>query len=534
MGMTEDPKGTSDSTSQVAPITPAVRQTSGAVPGPHDMLGATALGVQILGPLREGPLSRSWRARSGDGRSVALVVLREEVTEAERERFAGAFERLRELAELPSGVLRGLDIARSRDAFLTELWTIGTAYELRALAWPARRKLDFVRRTASSIDALHRAGIVHGCLSDEAVFLSDAFDPVVGDAGAMSVASLIEEHRDATSTVSFAAPEVLEGAGPNVRSDVFSMGRLLQHVFKGDNVPEIAEVLGRCLAPAPYGRYATASELEAALVTAANALPAVIIAEPVAPAPPLKRAVEAHPPTPPFEGTFEQEEKEPTPPPRWLTPSGVALATAAVAFAFVTGGANPTLRTALSAAAFGGAFAAAWGVRPSPSTSSGLRIGFALACGAFLLVVDPLTLGYRVAAAHAMRGSAASRRAAIDEIVKMDRDFEGLSLAGVDLSGLDLRGADMREVDLSGADLTRTNLWGAMLDGAALSGAKASDANLQGTDPSSAHGADLVQCTPGTLLPSSWRCTPSVAGALGHLSNVPPPSPPLEPPVPAR
>src|SRR5580698_3510805 len=121
MGTTEDPKDTSDSRSQVAPVIPAGRQTSGAVPGPSDMLAAKALGVQILGPLREGPLSRSWRARSGDGRMVALVVLREEVTEVERERFAGAFERLRGLAELPPGILRGLDIASSHDAFLTEL-----------------------------------------------------------------------------------------------------------------------------------------------------------------------------------------------------------------------------------------------------------------------------------------------------------------------------------------------------------------------------------------------------------------------------
>jgi hypothetical protein len=527
MGTTEDPEDTSDSRSQVAPVTPAGPQTSGAVPGPSDTLAAKVLGVQILGPLRESPLSRSWRARSADGLMVALVVLREEVTEAERERFAGAFERLRNLAELPPGILRGLDIAGSRDAFLTELWTIGTAYELRALSWPARRKLEFVRRTASSIDALHRAGIVHGCLSEEAVFLSDAFDPVVADAGAMSIASLIEQHRDAAPSVSFAAPEVLEGAEPNVRSDIFSMGRLLQHVFKGDSVPEIGVVLGRCLAPTPYGRYATASDLEAALVTAANALPAGIIAEPAAPAPPPQSAVETQPPAPAFEGAVEPEKKEPSPPPRWLTPAGVASTMAAIAFAFVAGGASPTLRTVLSAAVFGGAFAAAWGVRPSPSTSSSVRIGFALACGGFLLIVDPLTLGYRVAAAHAMRGSPANRRAAVDQIVKMDRDFEGLSLAGVDLSDLDLRGADMRGVDLSGADLKHTNLWGALLEGAALSGADASDANLQGTDLASAHGADMVECTAGTLLPSSWRCTPSVAGADRRLSNGPPPSPAL-------
>jgi pentapeptide repeat protein/protein tyrosine kinase len=522
---TTDPKDSSDSGSPAVAVTARARQNSGAVPGPQDALSAMALDVQILGPLSEGPLSRTWRAKTADERPVALVVLRDELTDAERERFAGAFERVRSLAELPPGVLRVVEVASSRDAFLTELWTIGTANELRTLAWPARRRLDFVRRAALAIDALHRAGIVHGGLSEEVILLSDAFDPIVADAGTLSIPALIEQHRDAASSVSFAAPEVLEGAEPNVRSDIFSMGRLLQHVFRGDSVPEIAEVLGRCLAPAPYGRYETGSELATALVAAADALATTDIAVPVAPPPPPKPTTEAERPARALEGAFEAEKRAPTPPPRWLTPTGVALAMACIAIAFVAGGSNATLRAALSAAVFGGAFLAAWGVPPSPSTSRALRIGFASACGVFLLVVDPLTLGYRVAAAHALRGSAADRLTAIHHLLQLDRDFEGLSLAGIDLSGMDLRGANMRGADLSGANLTRANLWGAMLQGATLGEANASDANLQGTDLASAHGADRAQCTVGTLLPPPWRCTPSRAGAPGQLTSAPRPPP---------
>jgi hypothetical protein len=523
---TTDPKGSSDSSDPAVAVMARARQNSGAVPGPQDSLSAMALGVQILGPLSEGPLSRTWRAKAADERLVALVVLRDELTDAERERFAGAFERAHSLAELPAGVLRVLEVASSRDAFLTELWTIGTANELRALAWPARRTLDFVRRAALALDALHRAGIVHGCLSEEAILLSDAFDPIVADAGTMSIPSLIEQHRDAASSVSFAAPEVLEGAEPNVRSDIFSMGRLLQHVFRGDSVPEIAEVLGKCLAPAPYGRYGSGAELATALVAAADALPAADIAVAVAPPPPPKPTTEAEPPASTFEGAFEADEREPTPPPPWLSPIGVALAMACIAIAFVAGGSNEMLRAALSTAVFAGGFLAAWGVQPSPGTSRALRIGFASACGALLLVVDPLTLGYRVAAAHALRGSPTERLAGIHHLLQSDRDFQGLSLAGVDLTGMDLRGADMRGADLSDTNLTRANLWGAMLQGATLRAADASDANLQGTDLESAHGADSVHCTLGTLLPSPWRCTPSVAGARGQLTSAPPPPPP--------
>jgi uncharacterized protein YjbI with pentapeptide repeats len=65
-----------------------------------------------------------------------------------------------------------------------------------------------------------------------------------------------------------------------------------------------------------------------------------------------------------------------------------------------------------------------------------------------------------------------------------------------------------------------------LLQGATLRGADASDANLQGTDLESAHGADSVRCTVGTLLPSPWRCTPSLAGAPGQLTSAPPPPAP--------
>jgi hypothetical protein len=523
MGMTEEKHDSGDSGNPSAIAPAPVRQLSGAVPGLQDRLSAQALGVQILGPLSEGPVSRTWRAKGAEGRPVALVVLREEVTDAEQERFVAALERVRGLADLPPGVLRVLEIASSQDAFLTELWTIGSAAGLPTLAWPPRRKLEFVRRAAEAIHALHRAGIIHGCLSEDNVLLSDALEPIVADAGTMSIPVLIEQHRDAAATVSFAAPELLEGAEPSVRSDVYSIGRLLQYAFKGDSVPEIAGALARCLARSPQGRYGAASEVAAALVAAADALPAANIEIPLMPAAaPKSASAEASHPAPTFEGVVE-EKRAPKPPPLWLTPAGIALVLASVVVAFVAG-THATLRFALPVAVFAGGVLAAWGVRPSASTSRVLRIGFAAACGALLLVVDPLTLGYRVATAHALRGNPAGRRNAVDQIVQLGRDFEGVSLADVDLSGMDLRGANLRGTDLSGADLSRANLWGALVQDARLGGANASDADLQGTDLASAHDAERVQCSEGTHLPSPWRCRLMVAGASGRLSTEPAPS----------
>src|SRR5208283_3401415 len=124
--------------------------------------------------------------------------------------------------------------------------------------------------------------------------------------------------------------------------------------------------------------------------------------------------------------------------------------------AFAVGGASSALRGGLTVAVFAGAAMASWGLRLGAPTSVALRIGFGLACGALALAVDPLDLGYRIAATRALHGSPTSRSEAIAQIVRLGRDFRELSLAGLDLSGLDLRGADLRDVDLTGADLSHT------------------------------------------------------------------------------
>jgi uncharacterized protein YjbI with pentapeptide repeats len=184
----------------------------------------------------------------------------------------------------------------------------------------------------------------------------------------------------------------------------------------------------------------------------------------------------------------------------------------AVLLAFVLGGSNTTLRTALAIALFAGAATTSMGLRQAEPASAALRGGFALACAVLVVVFNPLSLGYRFAAARAVRGNETSRRAAIEQVVRLGRDFRGLSLARTDLSGFDLRGADFREVDLSGTNLSHTNLWGAMLHGAALGGADLAGADLQGTDLDQARDVDLAECSAGTRFPKLWHCATRGAG----------------------
>ncbi len=233
---------------------------------------ARALGLQILGLVGERPLVRTWRARKEDGKQVGLVVIADGATDAERQRFGTVADRLHAAGAVP-GVVCVHALSPSHDAFVIDLWTTGCATDLPTLHWPPRRRLEFVRRATQGLDAIHRAGVVHGCLCSDNVLLDDDLQPVLADAGIVSVHALLASQAGAPKYATFAAPEVKSGAEPDVRSDIWSAGCLLDLLVGERDLPQVAEIVRRCLAPLPHVRYASAAELVAAIEAVIAALP---------------------------------------------------------------------------------------------------------------------------------------------------------------------------------------------------------------------------------------------------------------------
>jgi hypothetical protein len=466
------------------------------------------------------------------GKLVALVAVSESATVAARERFAHAAEDLQAAGDAVSGVQRVHAVAPSRDAFIADLWTTGTARDLSALRWPLRRRLELVGRVAHALETLHAIGFVHGCLCPENVLLDDDLHPVLSEAGLVSVAAL----QDRGVYGEFASPEVKAGEPPTARSDVFSAGRLLQELVKGDETPDVAEVVRSCIGP-PKSRYSSARDLERALAGIAERLPEEDEASAAAPAARRAARMERRPTggagmapaaSPP---NRERRAALASRPDIGVSARGIASATAtpalaqrvpavgiaglvavvlAVGGAFFLGGSDASLRTAFAAAAALGAGAATWLL---PTLSRGraamaARLALAAGCAALVAVADPLESIYASVAQRHLHGSEGERRAAIDEVVRLGRDFRGVSLAGVDLSGLDLTGADLRGVDLSRADLTRTRLWGAEIEGASLDGARLEAADLDRTNLGQAQ-VGSASCDAATRLPEGWRCVGS-------------------------
>jgi hypothetical protein len=481
---------------------------------------AEALGVDLMGPARERPLSRTWRVRprvqdGQEGREVAMVTVVEQATTAERELFATMAESIHAAGDGLPGVLRVSAVVRTRDAFLTDLWTAGSARDISALRWPPRRRVEFVLRAVRALGGLHRLGIVHGCLCPANILLDDALQPVLAEAGSVPVHALAGRGgSDAEIYSAFAAPEVVKGEAASVGSDVYSLGRILEDALKGDPPHAgLDEIVRRCTAGLAMARYPDTGELAKALEAIVELVPEADAAPRVtsipAPARPSGRVRMQSPPPPRARDTRRPTASTAWEPPWALGIVGIVAVAAAVVASALVGGSSEGLRTVLTISLVAGVALATTLARPPASAGlvagAAMQVVLALVCATSIAFLDPLSLTYRVAARQQLRGDRASRRAAVAEIMRLGRDFHGVSLADSDLSGMDMTHADLRGADLSRTNLTHARLTGADVTGAMLDGTLLAGANLQQVNLALA-SVGVATCDDQTRLPAGWLC----------------------------
>jgi serine/threonine-protein kinase len=148
---------------------------------------------------------------------------------------------------------------------------------------PRARALGIARQICAGLAAVHAAGIVHGDLKPENVLLTAEGVVKLSDFG---IARLTEgaAMQGFRGTLEYAAPELLAGATPDPRSDVFALGIVLCELYGGghpwgespnlagepprvpDHVPlDVARLVLACLAADPAARPPSAADVGAAL-----------------------------------------------------------------------------------------------------------------------------------------------------------------------------------------------------------------------------------------------------------------------------
>ena len=454
-----------------------------------ELVSARALGLELGDKFRDRPPVGIWRARTADAKEVALVALDAAAPAGVRTRFAATATKLREL-EIP-GVLRVRDVSPRGEAFVADLWLTGTARDLPALRWPLRRRLELVGVVGEAVAALHEAGLVHGALTLDAVLLDDDLEPVVADVGLLPA----------------------DGPEPDEAGDIAAFGAMIEEVAGSEMVPELAELVRKCKSPVAAGRPQNVKQVLAALAFVAEKLPTseVVPVAPQSPAGGAPREAPMRKPTPPagFRPTpVADKEAKAWPSQALLRGVGVA-GIVAFAAAMVVGyflGGRGGLGGPLAVVSIVGAAAATLLAPKLPRAGKALRLVLVVGIGAVVFVGEPVDFACRLGALHRMRSNPDARRNAVVEILRVDRDFRGAALSGLDLAGYDLTAADLRGADLSNADLSRARLWGAQLEGASLAGAKLAGADLEQSTLAHAINVGTATCDDQTRLPGGWNC----------------------------
>jgi serine/threonine-protein kinase len=255
---------------------------------------------EVLGLLGAGGMGRVYRARDSQlDEVVALKMLRKELAE-----LPGMLERFRQEVKLArrvthANVVRTFDLGQhGDDHFLTMEYIEG-----RSLAQllgdgppPFEEALRILRAVTAGIAAAHASKVLHRDLKPDNVLVGKAGRIAVTDFGIARLAQTPASTGDRfIGTPAYMAPEQVEGAEVTAASDVYSIGAIMfetltgRRPWLGDDpfavalarlrepppdprsvraVPDaLANLVVRCLAREPEGRFRDAAALGEALAT---------------------------------------------------------------------------------------------------------------------------------------------------------------------------------------------------------------------------------------------------------------------------
>src|SRR2546422_222455 len=156
---------------------------------------------------------------------------------------------------------------------------LGPIYPVEPEVRPVRdcRTVEILRGVLGALAHAHAASAAHGDLKPENVLLADE-GALVADAGIVDAVGRALKGGPAAAGAAlcatpYVAPERRDGGAPGPRDDMFAVGVLAHEMLTGQPPapeaepleevrsvpPGVAELVHRCLAPEPAGRWADAA-----------------------------------------------------------------------------------------------------------------------------------------------------------------------------------------------------------------------------------------------------------------------------------
>jgi hypothetical protein len=440
--------------------------------------------------LRVGPLAL-YRLELADGSKVLAGVTDATASPEVKAATARGTTALHSLG-LEHGFLQIAGVDPAGRGFLAKPVPTGCARDLKVLSWPLTRRLQFFRGVVESLIQLHSKSIAHGTITPEHVMLGENLMPLLLGPG-------VAEIRDGV----YAAPEVRAGAPGGVRSDIYSLGRLLEFFVREEDpepetgvmllLPKMAKapagltrIVRKCTVQDPERRYATAQAVLTDLGKYSD-YAAVGLEHPDAVE--ENRTGSSLSELPPAGGVVNSKS-----PIHSKQPHGSRQSTARVTGAGHTAKAEPVLSPQERAVRKA--------LRQKQILAGTIVVGVLVA---LFFAVPAIRLA--IVRGNLDSPDPAEKKEAIRAVMGLDRNLRGYNFRGVDFRDLTVVNANFAGADLSGADFRESDLSYVNLRHARLNGAKFEGANLRSARVFEAEGLEEAQCDRTTAMPGGWKCT---------------------------
>jgi serine/threonine protein kinase len=128
---------------------------------------------------------------------------------------------------------------------------------------PMPKAVEMARQLCAGVGAAHARGVLHRDLKPSNIMVDGRGQIRVMDFG-LAVA-VTDDVREVAGTPAYMSPEQLDGSPVTVRSDVYSLGRVLNEILPSGIDPEVSTTIQACLSPDPSKRPVSAYAVAAVL-----------------------------------------------------------------------------------------------------------------------------------------------------------------------------------------------------------------------------------------------------------------------------
>ncbi|GAA5130533.1 protein kinase domain-containing protein [Pseudonocardia adelaidensis] len=201
---------------------------------------ASIADYEVVGLLGEGPHARCYVARppARSGELVAVKVFTERVGEPA---FDRAVQELRAVAAVGSPhVVPVFDAVLGENfAYAMEYLPLGSLAEQQAIRPASAEVLAALEHAARGAHALHEAGIVHGGIHPGNVLLAEEANGTLGGRLAepglarVLMPGAVVPGAGRGGVLEFRDPDLLDGASPSRRTEVWALGATIHRVLSG-------------------------------------------------------------------------------------------------------------------------------------------------------------------------------------------------------------------------------------------------------------------------------------------------------------